>query len=175
MDFESILADSSKLLAEQTAKVVGNNEVYFRELMQIALLDKHRLSPRAANVAEFCCSKYPELVQSFIPQIIDSLTWIQNDGVKRIFLKILTRNSCPSDEQLMTRLLNLCFNYLVSPNEKPAVKHYSMMILFDISNIVPELKNELIIVIEDQYHKNTQAFMAMGKRMLKKLHKEIKS
>jgi hypothetical protein len=64
---------------------------------------------------------------------------------------------------------------LNDPAEAIALKIYAMTILYKISNAYPAIKPELISSIENEIPKNSAAVISRGKRILKKLYKEVKS
>ncbi|MFC2101250.1 hypothetical protein ACFLRZ_05415, partial [Bacteroidota bacterium] len=108
-----------------------------------------------------------------ISDIIRSIPELIDDAVKRAFLKILMNYPKIEDEELLAILMNYCFRYLESHYETVAVKIYSMEILYHISNSVPEIKNELIAIIEEQVRRGTPAIKVTGQRKLKKLYMEV--
>lgn len=65
--------------------------------------------------------------------------------------------------------MNICFDYLISPNEKPAVKAFSLTVLENLSNSYPEIKQELKTVIEDRWNYETAAFHSRARKILKHL------
>ena len=66
-------------------------------------------------------------------------------------------------------MVNLCFDYIFSPVEKPAVKASSLTILANLSKEYPDIKQELKTIIEDRWNVETAAFRARGKKILKSL------
>ena len=82
---------------------------------------------------------------------------------------MLTRYDIPENEQGL--LIDLCFSYLVSELYPVAVKAHAMTIIYHHVLLYPELKNELIAVIEDQAENNSVGFKARGTILIKQMEK----
>jgi hypothetical protein len=65
--------------------------------------------------------------------------------------------------------MNLCFDYIISPKEKPAVKAFSLTVLQNLSRQYPEIKNELRTIIETQWDNESPAFRSRARKILKEL------
>jgi hypothetical protein len=52
--------------------------------------------------------------------------------------------------------------------EKPAVKMFCLVILEKLSNLYPEIKPELILIIETQMPYESKAFKSRGRKILAK-------
>ena len=78
----------------------------------------------------------------------------------------------PEKEEDLSKLLNICFEFISGRWEAAAIKVYCMDTLVRICEIEPDLINEVISIIEDQAPKSSFAFQARSKRYLKKLRKK---
>ena len=172
MNLEDLLPDTGKLTAIHAADVVIQRTDIIPKLIKLAFADTYPLSLRAANTIEIIDSQMPQLIQPYYTKMIKALTSFKVDGVKRCFLKIFTRHTELDNEKTLCLLINNCFAFIASPDEKVAIKAYSLEILYQISNKEPELKNELIFAILDQSDKNSGAFKTCGNKILKKLIQE---
>ncbi len=172
MNLEDLLPDTGKLTAIHAAEVAIQKTELVSKILDLAFSDKHPISTRAANTIEIIDSKKPELIEPFYLKIIQGFPKFHTSGVKRCLLKIFTRHTDIQNEEMLCLLLNYCFERIASADEEVGVKAYSLLILYNISNREPDLKNELIFAIKDQLPKNSKAFSSLGKRILKKLYKE---
>ena len=75
-------------------------------------------------------------------------------------------------ENMWEDCLNHCFKYLESGDEPVAIKVFSMTILYNLSNKIPEIKNELKILIENQLPFSSAGYKSRGSKILKKLNME---
>ena len=118
---------------------------------------------------EICVFERPEAALLYLEEIIETLPKPFHNGVHRSLSKILTQYPIPEIHQ--GPLYSLCIDWLLSPNKHVAIKVHCMEIAFGIAATIPELLEELEIVINDQLEFNTVAFAARGKKILKKIKK----
>lgn len=93
-------------------------------------------------------------------------------GVKRWLAKMLWLAGIP--EEIEGLVVDELFKWILDPKVKVAVKVYGMDALYNMVQKYPDLKEELLIVIDDQWNKNSVAFRARGKRVLKALRQKVK-
>lgn len=82
---------------------------------------------------------------------------------------MLCRYEIPEEQQGV--LIDLCFKYMVSELYPVAVKVHAMQIIYNHVLLYPELKEELVTVIEDQMANNSVGFKSRGQRILRQLEK----
>jgi hypothetical protein len=63
--------------------------------------------------------------------------------------------------------MSSCFDYIIDPKEKVAVKAFSLSILDDLSKQYPEIRQELKTIIEDRWDSETAACRSRAKKILK--------
>ena len=93
------------------------------------------------------------------------------EPVKRDLLRVIARSELPEDN--LGVLLNNCFEWMQSADEPPSTKVHSMQIVYNVSQYEPDIKPELISIIEDQMPKNSVGYKNRGSKLLKKLYMEI--
>ncbi|NLB26017.1 MAG: hypothetical protein GX820_04910 [Bacteroidales bacterium] len=141
-------------------------------LMNMALYSDHRRSWRAAWIADKVNDIKPELITPFLNKMIRQLKRETNTGKKRQFLKLISKNKVP--EKYFTFLIDYCLNCFTSAFEPVAVKVNALQILFNISEIETELKNELLYLIEHETEQNPIAgIKARGEKIARLLRKQI--
>lgn len=109
----------------------------------------------------------PALLYPIIPQCFERRHDITFPGFKRSLTKLLAIAGVP--EELEGMVADQLFDWLLAPKIKVAVKVFAMETLCNLSEQYPDLAGELKIVLEDQWDKNSVAFRARGKRILKRL------
>ena len=170
MDFESQLAvEISKRNTDFVTSAINGCEDKFKKIWKIMFTGKTLISHRASWVVSTCFDRWPYLVQPYLPHIIDYIPHAPHTGIKRSLLRILAQSSIP--ELKMGKLLNICFEYL-EIDMPVAVKVHAMQIIYNISENEPDIKPELITIIEDQLPRNSIGFQNRGTKLLKKLYKE---
>ena len=170
MNFEAQLVDSSRLIADIVAENVGNNTEHFKELMGLSFNGELKIAMRASRVATFCVEKYPYLIEPYLDKIIYSLP--DNESIRKNFLKILAETDLKFNEDQLGILFDNCFEILINDKSSIASKVYCMQILYNISEIEPDLKIELISAIEEQITKGSSGVKVIGRNILKKLYRE---
>lgn len=170
MDFRSLLthfpsgAEKDLFIAE-----VGHSEEKFATLLDLALFEKDPLAWRAAWILDGSDEKHPGLAFRFRSKIIRNLPPLESKGSLRSLLRLLCRYEIHEEDQGL--LIDLCFGYMVSELYPVAVKVHAMQIIYKHALLYPELKQELITVIEDQVDNNTVGFKSRGMRIIRQLEK----
>jgi hypothetical protein len=66
-------------------------------------------------------------------------------------------------------VMNSCFDFLADPQETIAVRCFSMSVLDNLSKIYPEIRQELVAILEDGLaNEATAGFRARAKKILKR-------
>ena len=164
-----LLAEHSRKQAEKIAKWIGNKPDRFATFIHLFLHDEYRVVQRAAWVLSVVAEKHYELDKPWLPQMIAKM---QQPGVhvavKRNVVRILQFLEIP--EELHGDVMNVCFEMLADPKETIAVRAFSMTVLADLSKYYPDIKHELIAIIEDQLEQGASpGFIARSKKLLKEL------
>jgi len=168
-DFKKILFDSSKLTIDIAAEAVGNNQEYFKIVLNLALNEKSPLNMRASRVIVSVSDVYPDLFFPYVNEAAKQFYNLNNDGQKRAFAYVLSKYVNNIEEDNRAILLDTCFDYLFS-NEKVAVKYNCLILLFEFLRIYPKLKNELLSAID--FNLTEGIFRMNGE--IKRIYKKIK-
>ena len=65
--------------------------------------------------------------------------------------------------------MNICFEYINSPDEAVAIKAFALTVLDNLSKQYPEIKAELKTIIENRWDYESAAFKSRAKKILQKL------
>jgi hypothetical protein len=170
MELRNLLLDRPALSSKEIfVNAVGRSPAHFRTLTDLALLEKDPLAWRAAWILDSTDEAQPGMASPHIRRIVQRLPQVQSNGVIRSLLRLLCRYEIQEEEQGI--LIDLCFKYMVSELYPVAVKVHAMQIVYHHVLLYPELKEELVAVIEDQAENNSVGFRARGNRILKQLEK----
>lgn len=126
-------------------RAVIADENLFNQLFQYIFSGDHRMAWRACWIIDNASEEFPELLADKLPDLITGLLATKDSSLKRHFTRILCRYQIP--EEYLGVIVNRCFE-LLTPTEPPAVRVYAMQLLFDITLRQPDLKGELISVIQ---------------------------
>jgi len=174
MNLEDLFFDSSRRAIEMAVNAIGDNQEAFKKVLDFAMEDKGKYAQRAARAIQMSSVKYPGLVTPYMKDIIKEMSGFKTGGLKRSMAKMISEMDWGFDEETLGILAETCFKWVNDTNEEIAIKIYSQDILYRISNIYPELKNELILSLETQMPHSSVAIKSRSRKMLKKLYKEIR-
>lgn len=165
---ETILKEHSKAQAEKIIKWIGDDQKRFDELFDLFLNDEYRVVQRAAWPLSYAVIKHPRFISRHFAKLLKNLKKPNlHDAVKRNTVRLLQDINIP--EKYHGDIMNTCFDYIASPDEKVAVKVFSMTILENLSKQYPEIKQELKTIIEDRWDHETAAFRSRAKKILKRI------
>src|SRR5689334_4701776 len=164
----AILAEHSKAQTDKIIKWVGNDQKRFDELFKLFLNDEYRVVQRAAWPLSYCVISHPELIRKLFSKLVKNLKKPGiGDSVKRNSVRLLQHISIP--EKHHGELMDLCFKYINDPQERVAIKAFSLSILQNLCRQYPEIRQELITIIEDRWDYETAAFRSRARKILKGL------
>jgi len=160
-----ILKEHSKANCKCITNYVGSNKKRFSDLIKVYLAGPYRVTQRTAWAISYCVEEYPELIQ---PHLSTILNFLKQPGthvaVKRNTVRLLQFIHIP--KKLQGRVAEICFSFLKDKKEAIAVKTFSLTVLYNLSKIEPGLKNELLIITQDQLPYSTAAFKVRAKRVV---------
>ena len=112
----------------------------------------------------------PELVSPYFPKMIKVMSKGNcTDAVYRNSFRVLQFQKV--DESLWGELFDLCIEVLTSNKMAVAIKVFAMTTAFNIVKEVPELKNELKLVVEELIPEGTAGIKSRGNKVLAALEK----
>lgn len=146
---------------------IGSDKKRFAMLMEHFLNDEFVIEQRASWIANVVYEKQPSLIKPYLERMINKMQEERiHVAVKRHVIRILQDMDIP--EHLQGIVMNICFDLLADPKETVAVRCFSMSVLDNLSKIYPELRQELVTILEDQLAQETTAgFRSRAKKILK--------
>jgi hypothetical protein len=106
----------------------------------------------------------------FLKQWRETLDKTLNPSVQREILKIISHCSLP--EEMEGWFLNKCFMILQSPTTEVAAKYHSISFILAQTKRFPELKLELVSILEEQVTWHTPAWQRYIGKIITKLTKQ---
>lgn len=160
--------DFNKSTCNHIVAFIGNDQEKFSTLVDAFLNSEYRITQRAAWPISHAVKQHPELIKPHLEIIIRNLKKPKiHDAVKRNTVRILQFIEIPKKLHGIT--LDNCFRLLQDKKEPIAIKVFSMSALANLAMNYPELKRELIEIIEDQMPYGSAGFISRGKKVLKQL------
>lgn len=153
------------------AEFASSSPRHFQELMKCFLSNEYRLAQRAAWCVSWAARKNPELIKPHIKDLVAQLGRTDvHDAVIRNSVRVLQEIEIP--KELHGEVMNACFEFIEKPSIPVAIKAFSMTTLFNLSKDYPEIKNELRVIIENNWNNETAAFKSRGKKISQALSKK---
>jgi hypothetical protein len=168
---DSLMSEHSKANTIKIINWVGSFEKRLASLFAFFFGNDTLLSQRAAWPLSYVAVANPGITQPYLPRLISNLRKPGlHDAVKRSSLTIFQELEIPVryHGELMTR----CFDYLLSPTEKPAIKALSHSVLQKLSMIYPEIPHEIKTIIRERWDIESKAFQSRARHFLKVVLKE---
>ena len=165
---EQILKEHTNANSDKIIKWIGDSQQRFDQLFDLFLHDEYRVVQRAGWPLSYAAREHPKLIRKHFGRLIRNL---QKPGlhnaVKRNTLRLLEHMQVPQKYQ--GELMDICFGYIADPNEKAAIKAFSLTVLENLAKQYPEINTELKTVIEDRWDYETAAFRSRAKKILAKM------
>jgi hypothetical protein len=162
------LREHSKAQCNKIVKYIGNDPKKFAELVNVFLAGPYRVAQRISWPLSCCIEQNTTLIH---PHLTKILKYVQkpdvHDAVKRNVVRLLQFVDIPGKNH--GTAVNICFKFFNDNREPIAVRVFSMTVLASLAREIPELKNELILLIEDQLSYGSAGFVSRGRKLLKKL------
>lgn len=168
---KEILSSSFKEQAEFVSQYIIENPEHFPTLMDLFFSSDTFTCQRSSWVMSHCIDKDIRLITPYLSKMVKNLSNNVSDATKRSTVRMLEKVEIP--QPLWEDCLNHCFHYLESHDEPIAVKVFSMTVLYNLSLKIPEIINELIMIIEDMMPYGSAGLKSRGKKILGKLRKKI--
>jgi len=165
---EALTREHSKAQCLKIVRFVGDNPRRFERLLRVFLEGPYRITQRAAWPLNYCVEAHPALIQPHLKKILLNVKKPGlPDAVKRNTLRLLQFVDIPPS--LRGLVVVICFDFFQSKKEPVAVKVFSMTVLANVAQDLKELRQELILRIEDQLPYGSAGFLSRAGRVLKQL------
>jgi hypothetical protein len=165
---DAIQKEHSKAQRDKIVNYIGKSPRRFEKLVNVFLKGPYRVTQRSAWPLSYCVELHPELIKLHLKRI---LLFAKKPGVhhsvKRNTMRLLQFIDIPKNLQGL--VADLCFTFLQDTKEPIAIRVFAMTVLMNLAKFLPELKNELIPIIEDQIPYGSPAFTSRGRKALKEL------
>lgn len=161
-----IQANHSQVQRDKIVNWIGYSQDRFNQLFSIFLNGNSCESQRASWPLSHAVLTHPQFILPHFAALLKNLLKPGiHDAVKRNSLRLMQDLEIP--EQFHGEVMNLCFNYITSMTEKPAIKAFSLTVLQNLAKSYPDIKHELKTIIEDQWDYESPAFKSRAKKLLK--------
>ena len=135
--------------------------------MAVFLKGEKLPAQRAAWDVGICAERRPALIAPYLARMVRRMQEPGvHDAVRRCVVRSLQCAEIP--EGLLGRVATVCFEYLADPGAPIAVRVYAMSVLDRIARREPDLRGELILLIQQHLSVAGPAFRARARQILGK-------
>jgi len=169
----AILAAKYKTDIDNLADFYIKNETLIPELLSFFDQNKNkRLQARIFWIIRTCFELKSNIIEPYFvkfTQIVNEKDL--NPGVYRNLLAIFAETKHHFTDVENELICNASFDFLIDPKSPIAIKIHAMAVLEKIIVQFPELKKELIIILEDQLPFSSAGFKSRATKLLRDLQK----
>ncbi len=163
---QEILREHSKSNVVAVVRLIGEDEILFKELMEIFFDRKNMdMARRAAWIIRNSIHSYPHLMEPYTGRMIRYLRHHGlHDAIKRNTLGVLLETGIPGE--WIGEITDLCFTYLENRRESIAIRAFSMRILYQVGKRFPEINRELQLILQDLYQYGSAGLQSTAKKIM---------
>lgn len=150
---------------------VIDNPLLLNELFMLIYHENLTVAWRTAWILEKIQLQRPALFLSKTEELIEALPYFKHQGSRRSVLKILENTDF---SEIPVTLINLCFDWLLSPKETIAVRALCIKILQKVCRQEPDFVPELRLCLSElsaEKSSGMRASIRNALRMLEKMNK----
>ena len=168
VNFAEIFAEGqSRRTTEAIVDFVGDDPRRFAELFRSFKGGDHRQQQCAAWPMSVIAEKNPELVEPYLPKLLEYLPRNDvHDAVRRSVLRLLQFVTIP--KRLKGKVYSYCVDLIDDPNEPVAVRCFALSAAVRAADGEPVLMNEIELVVNRHIDDSTAGFRARVRRVFSK-------
>ncbi|MFQ5572425.1 MAG: hypothetical protein ACE5G0_22350 [Rhodothermales bacterium] len=138
----------------------------FGELVDAMLHPDLVIRSRAAHCADRITAQRPDLLQPHKQVLLEYIAEVEQWEVRAMVCRMLPRLHLDADDRKAA--LTIARGYL--RDKSSIVRTFAMQALVDLAEADPELRDEVLPVIEKLTRTGTPAMRSRGRKLLKRLH-----
>ena len=167
---ELVKRSRSKHTIYTIVRFVGNDAGRFAELVKLLFNSPPKVVLIASWAMSNCAQNHPELLSKHFAELLKAATApAVADIVKRSALRALQFAEIPRRYQGKTA--QLCFEVLENKKEPVAIRVFAMSVLADLALKNPDMKGEVIALIEEGLPYAKPAYLSRARKTLNRLGK----
>lgn len=162
---QALITEHSKRQTMAIVEFIGDDARRFAELMRLFFAGEYRLTQRAAWPMNYCAERHPELIQPYLPKLLDCLEREDmHDAVKRNVMRLLQYIEIP--QRLTGRVYAHCVDLIDDVQEPVAVRAFALTVAARIAKSEPALLSELRLIVRKHLPHTTAAFQKRAREIL---------
>jgi hypothetical protein len=173
VDFEKLLVDSSRALADLAVETIGDDPELLDMVYRLALRENGKTSMRAARVFDLADESRPGLARPYLDDAAGRIPEIKHTSVQRCLMRTLSRYPLTENEDILGRFYDFCFRLITSHTAPVAVRYYGMFFAYQTCLKEPDLKHELIPMLEEVIRIDSPGMKVRARDFLKDIIKRF--
>lgn len=173
VDFAKLLVDSSRALADLAVESIGDDPELLDRVYRLALKEEGKTSMRAARVFDLADEARPGLAKDYLDDAASRIPKIKHSSVQRCLMRTLSRYPLTDNEDILGRFYDFCFSLITSQTEPVAVRYYGMFFAYQTCLKEPDLKHELIPILEEVMRIDSPGMKCRARDFLKDIIKRF--
>ena len=154
---------------KELAKTLYRSPTDIQLLFELNEHKNNRIAWRSAYLIDLAHDIDSSILDNYLEQIIERTPRLSNQSIKRHYLRILSQHNLSDIAD--GKLLDCCFEWLQTQETAIAVKAHCMTIIYELSKPYPELKTELMAVLENLLPYGSKGEVNRAKKILALLKK----
>ncbi len=164
-------SEHNKSTTESIVKCVYRNPHKLEELMDCFFDDNYRICQRASWPVGLIGEKSPEMLVPYLPAMLGNLDNPKHNAIIRNTVRSWQNLKIP--EEYEGEIFEKCFNYILDTKAAIAIRAFSMSVCANIAANIPDLKEELIMAINDQMEMASPGIRSRGSKLIRDLSSKI--
>lgn len=156
----------------KVAREVGGDADRFEVAWEIFCTGEPPLPQRLAWAMSMLMDAHPSLAAKYAATIAARIPYMAHPAELRFALRTLANTQIPPTA--VGDLLMHLFPLLEDPQTPIAIRVHSMQILYILSNREPDLKRELLLIIETHAPTGGPGFQSRARKLIPKLRQEVR-
>ncbi|KAF2519852.1 hypothetical protein E0W68_01065 [Flavobacterium salilacus subsp. salilacus] len=176
-----INSTAHRAIRDELSAMVLNDKNLFPDLLHIGFDIQDKNHHKACWILELVCEANIEWLKDYLHFFCERLPNFTNESAIRPIAKIClfavkhsSKNPDFISEKQLQQITEVCFDWLINPDEKVAAKAYAMRTLYLLGENNDWIYPELQITLEQDFSQHTAAYKAAAKDILQKIRKQQK-
>lgn len=167
---EALSRGHDREMRDKIIAYVGKDPKRMKVLMNCFFDKNLRINQRSAWPLGFIARKQPQLMKPYHQKMMSNLDNPHHDAVIRNTVRIYEDIDIP--ESIEGELFERCYNYVADPKKAIAIRAFSLTILEKLTLKFPDLKNEVIDLIQEHAPHGSVGFKNRANKILKRMRKK---
>ncbi len=154
--FEEFLNEFIRIRAiSRSIEILIANKHWIKELIVYSGMEDRKRADYCSWLLTHFAIAFPEILDKEAAPLFANVQRTAFDGTRRNLLKTLT--FLPLREHETSNMFDFCLATIADPKQKVAAQVYALQYLGTICKAYPELKNETLIIVNEQVGKYSRA------------------